>query len=315
MTARRPVKLDGNNNIQECTDAEITALVRETIRQYGDSPSVTLAVGSGNLGNLSDTRTKAGAAGSDATNFDTASELANVATVTVNYNKIIQAVVSVASLESTDDDFSFPLYVDGNNNLRPMSLADVNDTFVAPAVLLMVTTGTGTDQAGTYTITASASAASGETNISNTAVFTDTRANADAYTAGGIPETLDQPTTINNYFLHRVNSASAATIVRPLVSVTANTLKIQQYPVASLRAFLAQAIRYAVGTQELSGSTIRYSFSSSGTTSARGTAMLDTKLNGSSRITNQVGDDYRAQEVPAGSAATISTHRLYIKRS
>jgi len=112
-----------------------------------------------------------------------------------------------------------------------------------------------------------------------------------------------------------MNSASAATIVRPLVSVTANTLKIQQYPVASLRAFLAQAIRYAVGTQELSGSTIRYSFSSSGTTSARGTAMLDTKLNGSSRITNQVGDDYRAQEVPAGSAATISTHRLYIKRS
>lgn len=315
MTARRPVKLDGNNNIQECTDAEITALVRETIRQYGLSPTVVLSVGSGNLGNLADTRTKAGAAGSDATNFDTTGELANVATVTVNYNKVIQTIVNPNSLESTDDDFSFPLYVDGNDNLRAMSLADVNDTFVAPAVLLMVTTGTGTDQAGTYTITASASAASGETSISNTAVFTDTRANADAYTAGGIPETLDQPTTINNYFLHRVNSASAATIVRPLVSVTANTLKIQQYPVASLRAFLAQAIRYAVGTQELSGSTIRYSFSSSGTTSARGTAMLDTKLNGSSRITNQVGDDYRAQEVPAGSAATISTHRLYIKRS
>ena len=50
MTARRPVKLDGNNNIQECTDAEITALVRETIRQYGLSPTVVLSVGSGNLG-------------------------------------------------------------------------------------------------------------------------------------------------------------------------------------------------------------------------------------------------------------------------
>ena len=315
MTARRPVKLDGNNNIQECTDAEITALVRETIRQYGDSPSVTLAVGSGNLGNLSDTRLKAGAAGSDSTNFDTASELADVSTVTVNYNKIIQSVVSVASLENTDDAYSFPLYVDGNNNLRAMSLADVNDTFVAPAVLLMVTTSTGTDQAGTYTITSSTSAASGETLISSTPVFTDTRANAGAYTAGGIPETVDQPSTITNYYLHRVNSASAATIVRPLVTVLGATGSIQQYPVASLRAFLAQAIRYAVGTQELSGSTIRYSFSSSGTTSARGTAMLDTRLNSSTRITNQVGDDYRAQEVPSGSAATISTHRLYIKRS
>jgi len=315
MTARRPVKLDGNNNIQECTDAEITALVRETIRQYGADPSVVLSVGSGNLGNLSDTRLKAGAAGSDATNFDTTGELADVSTVTVNYNKIIQSVVSVASLENTDDAYSFPLYVDSNNNLRAMSLADVNDTFVAPAVLLMCTGDTGTDQAGTYTITSSTSAASGETNVSTTAVFTDTRANAGAYTAGGIPETVDQPTTITNYYLHRVNSASAATIVRPLVTVLAATASIQQYPVASLRAFLAQAIRYAVGTQELSGSTIRYSISSSGTTSARGTAMLDTRLNSSTRITNQVGDDYRAQEVPSGSAATISTHRLYIKRS
>ena len=315
MTARRPVKLDGNNNIQECTDAEITALVRETIRQYGLSPSVTLAVGSGNLGNLSDTRLKAGAAGSDATNFDTAGELADVSTVTVNYNKVIQAVVSVASLESTDDDFGFPLYVDSNNNLRAMSLADVNDTFVAPAVLLMVTTSTGTDQAGTYTITSSTSAASGETNVSTTAVFTDTRANAAAYTAGGIPETVDQPTTIANYYLHRVDPASAATIVRPLVSLTSNTLKIQVYPVATLRAFLAHAIRYAVGTGALSGSTITYAWASTGTTSARGTAMLDTRLDGSTRITNQVGDDYRAQEVPSGSAGTISTHRLYIRRA
>jgi hypothetical protein len=315
MTARRPVKLDGNNNIQECTDAEITALVRETIRQYGLSPSVTLAVGSGNLGNLSDTRLKAGAAGSDATNFDTAGELADVSTVTVNYNKVIQAVVSVASLESTDDDFGFPLYVDSNNNLRAMSLADVNDTFVAPAVLLMCTSDTGTDQAGTYTITASATAATGETNVSTTAVFTDTRANAAAYTAGGIPETVDQPTTIANYYLHRVDPASAATIVRPLVSLTSNTLKIQVYPVATLRAFLAHAIRYAVGTGALSGSTITYAWASTGTTSARGTAMLDTRLDGSTRITNQVGDDYRAQEVPSGSAGTISTHRLYIRRS
>ena len=112
-----------------------------------------------------------------------------------------------------------------------------------------------------------------------------------------------------------MNSASAATIVRPLVSVTANTLKIQQYPVATLQAFLAHAIRYAVGTGAVSGSTITYSWASTGTTSARGTAMLDTKLNSSAYITNQVGDDYRSQEVPAGSAATISTHRLYIRRA
>lgn len=315
MAARIPLKLNGSNNIIKCTSAEITALVREAIRQYGLSPSVTLSVGSGNLGNLSDTRLKAGAAGSDATNFDTAAELANVATVTVNYNKAIQTIVSVSSLEAADDSWSFPLYLDGNNNLRSMNITDVRDTFVAPAVLLMCTTGTGTDQAGTYTVTSTTSAASGETLVSSTPIFTDTRANSGAYTAAGIPETLDQPTTITNYYLHRMNSASAATIVRPLVYQLAATNKLQMYPVASLQAFLAHAIRYSVGTAALSGSTIRYSWSSSGTTSARGTAMLDTKLNSSSYITNQVGDDYRSQEVPAGSATTISTHRLYIKRS
>lgn len=315
MAARIPLKLNGSNNIIKCTSAEITALVREAIRQYGLSPSVTLSVGSGNLGNLSDTRLKAGAAGSDATNFDTAAELADVATVTVNYNKAIQTIVSVSSLEAADDSWSFPLYLDGNNNLRSMNITDVRDTFVAPAVLLMCTTGTGTDQAGTYTVTSTTSAASGETLVSSTPIFTDTRANSGAYTAAGIPETLDQPTTITNYYLHRMNSASAATIVRPLVYQLAATNKLQMYPVASLQAFLAHAIRYSVGTAALSGSTIRYSWSSSGTTSARGTAMLDTKLNSSSYITNQVGDDYRSQEVPAGSATTISTHRLYIKRS
>ena len=315
MAVRFAVKLNGDNNIQRCTQAEMTALVRETIRQYGLSPSVTLAVGSGNLGNLSDTRLKAGAAGSDSTNFDTASELADVSTVTVNYNKVIQAVVSVNTLESGDVDYSFPLYLDSNNNLRAMTLADVYDTFVAPAVLLMTTGDTGEDQAGTYTITSSTSAASGETIVSTTPVFTDTRANAAAYTAGGLPETVDQPTTITNYYLHRVDPASAATIVRPLVHVRANTDRIQMYPLTDLRAFLAHAIRYAVGTGEVSGSTITYSWSSTGTTNSRGTAMLDTKLDGSTRLTNQVGDDYRAQEVPSGSAGTISTHRLYIRRS
>ena len=315
MAVRFAVKLNGDNNIQRCTQAEMTALVRETIRQYGIAPSVVLTVGSGNLGNLSDTRLKAGAAGSDSTDFDTAGELADVSTVTVNYNKVIQTVNSINTLESGDDNYSFPLYLDGDNNLRAMTLTDVYDTFVAPAVLLMCTGDTGEDQAGTYTITSSTSAASGETIVSTTPVFTDTRANAAAYTAGGLPETVDQPTTITNYYLHSIDPAAEATIVRPLVHVRANTNRIQMYPLTDLRAFLRHAIQRAASTTDHSGSTIRYSWSSTGTTNSRGTAMLDTKLDGSTRLTNQVDDDYRAQEVPSGSAATISTHRLYIVRS
>ena len=36
----------------------------------------------------------------------------------------------------------------------------------------------------------------------------DTRADASAYTASGIPETLDQPTTVTQYYLHRRNAGS-----------------------------------------------------------------------------------------------------------
>ena len=86
-----------------------------------------------------------------------------------------------------------------------------------------------------------------------------------------------------------------------------------------LRDFLRHAIQRAVSSSEHTGGTIRYSWSSTVganiSKNSRGTAMLDTRLNSSTRLTNQVGDDYRAQEVPSGSATTISTHRLYIVRS
>ena len=48
----------------------------------------------------------------------------------------------------------------------------------------------------------------------------------------------------------------------------------------------------------------------------RGTAMVDTRLNGSGNYqTRQVGDDYRSQEFPNGSAATITTYNLRITKA
>ena len=133
MAVRFAVKLNGDNNIQRCTQAEMTALVRETIRQYGLSPSVTLAVGSGNLGNLSDTRLKAGAAGSDNTNFDTQAETADVATVTVTYNKLVGAfngtsapTIAVPTAGATH---SFPCYMTAStasSTVQPMTAADLS---------------------------------------------------------------------------------------------------------------------------------------------------------------------------------------------
>ena len=53
---------------------------------------------------------------------------------------------------------------------------------------------------------------------------------------------------------------------------------------------------------------------SGGTT--RGTAMVDTRLDGSGNYqTRQVGDDYRAQEFPNGSNSTITTYNLRITKA
>ena len=62
------------------------------------------------------------------------------------------------------------------------------------------------------------------------------------------------------------------------------------------------------------GYKITYDAATSGG-NTRGTAMLDTKLNGSGNyLTRQVSDDYRSQEMPNGSAATVTTYNLRIAK-
>ena len=69
-----------------------------------------------------------------------------------------------------------------------MTLTDVLDTFVYPAVDKLVSATESSDTGGTYTITNSSTAASNYTNISTTAVFTNTIADTGEYSAAGIPE-------------------------------------------------------------------------------------------------------------------------------
>ena len=73
MTVRIPLKIVEDTStgfsLQDCSAAEIVIITNEMIRQYGANPSATLAVGTGNLGTITDTRLKAGAAGSDNQNL------------------------------------------------------------------------------------------------------------------------------------------------------------------------------------------------------------------------------------------------------
>ena len=87
-----------------------------------------------------------------------------------------------------------------------MTLQDVKDTFLHPAIDLLTSGSTGTQQAGTYHISTSSSVTgSTEVSGSNTPIFLDTGANVGAYSSNSIPETLDQPQTLTSYYLHRIN--------------------------------------------------------------------------------------------------------------
>lgn len=306
MAVRTPLKLNGSN-LQEMTSTEINAIKTEAIRLYGSSPYVTLSVvgSGGNLGTINDTRLIAGAGTTDVTNFDTAAETPNVSTTTVGYARISQSV-NTSLTNWTNATFSYPLYYDAGN-LREMTAADFADTFIIPAIDTLTSGSTGTAQAGTYHISTSSSVA-GSTLMSGTPVFTDTRANAAAYTAGGIPETLDQPTTITNYYLHRINSAGAAGHQLP-VCYTKSGTNLYQTPSATFQSALTTMINYYAA--EVTGTRIRYSINGTGTN--RGSAMTDTKLNSSTYLQRYVNtNDYRTQEVPSGSATTISTNYLRI---
>lgn len=306
MSIRTPLKLDGSN-LREMTSAEIQAIQTEAIRQYGSNPYVYLSVVSsgGNLGTINDTRLIAGAGTTDVTNYDTAAETPNVSTKTVGYARITQSI-DTSLTNWTNATLSYPLYYDGGD-LREMTAADFGDTFIKPAIDTLTSGSTGTAQAGTYHISTSSSV-SGSTLVSSTPVFVDTRANAGAYTAGGIPETQDQPTTITNYYLHRVNSASEGSYQLP-VCYTKSGTNLQQASADVLRNALNTMINYYAA--EVTGTRIRYSINGTGTN--RGSAMTDTKLNSSTYLQRYVNtNDYRTQEVPGGTATTISTNYLRI---
>ena len=152
--------------------------------------------------------------------------------------------------------------------------------------------------------------------------YLDTRANADAYTAAGIPETLDQPTTINSYFLQRKNAGTSVPSTKLLfldndygAPSNPNDFDVREYNIAEATALLATWLKVYAG--EVSGYKIIYSITTDGSGgNARGSSMVDTKLNGSGAFstTLQNTNDYRAQEFPNGSAATITTHTLRVTK-
>jgi len=306
MAVRQPLYYNSSNQVQAMTTTMVDEVVDQIVYQYSQNPSVTLSVvsSSGSLDAMSDTRLQAGAASTSTTSTPSEATTAEPSVVTVTYDKITETRATVTPTSDTGK--TWPVYYNSSNQIQAMTLADVKDTFLHPAIDLLSSGSTGTQQAGTYHITTSSSGA-----VSSTAVFANTQADTSAYTAGGIGETLDQPTTLTSYYLHQL-AGSDTSYTLPLF-VTGSDM-LQSFPEATFESLIQEWIRYTA-VSSADGYSISYNIGGSGNN--RGSGMADTRLNGSgnyqTRFVNT--NDYRAQEFPNGTATAINTYYLNINKS
>lgn len=308
MAVRTPLYND-SGNIKQMTTAMVNEIVDQVVYQYSLNPGVSLSVVSsgGSVGTISDTRLQAGAYSTSTTSTPSEATTAEPSTVTVNYSKIDQT--DATHTPTADTGKLWPIYYNSSNQIQAMSITDVKDTFLHPAIDLLVSGSTGTQQGGTYQISTSTSV-SGSTLVSSTAVFQDTRANTSLYTAGGIPETLDQPTTITSYYLHKITGSDTSYTLPFFINADNN---IQIFAEATFESLLQEWIRHTAAAST-DGYRLSYSYT---TGNNRGTGMTDTKLDGSGNYQTRFvnANDYRAQEFPNGTAQTQNTYYLKINKS
>ena len=311
MAVVKPLFVD-SGNLKEMDSTKVAEIVDQCVYQYSLSPSVALSVvsSSGTLSAINDTRKSAGAQSTSASSFPSEGTTQEPQTVTVTYDKVSEA--RTAGSPTSDTGKTWPVYYNSSGQIQAMSLTDVKDTFLHPAIDLLASGSTGTQQGGTYHVSTGTSV-SGSSLVSSTAIFTDTRADTGAYSAGSIPETQDQPTTITNYYLHKI-TGSQITYTEPYFLDGSNNIK--EFTTAAFDSLLQEWMQYtAVSSGD--GYSLSYNIGSSGSGNTRGSGMADTILNGSGNYqTRQVNnDDYRAQEFPNGSATTAATYYLRIHKS
>ena len=311
MAVRSPLK-NNSGNLKEMTSAEVDQIIDHIIYQYSLNPGVSLSVvgSGGSLGSINDTRLKAGAVASTNSSFPNEATTDEPDTVTVAYQRINQSIASVSATGDTGK--TWPVYYDSGGHIRAMNIADVKDTFLHPAINLLTSASTSTQQAGTYTLATSTSL-SGSTLVSSTPIFVDTRADTSAYDQSTIGDhALDNPTTITSYYLHKISGTNSAYTSPMFINAQNN---IQEFNTTNWETLVQEWIRHTAASST-DGYKITYSLGSSGSGNTRGTAIVNTVLNGTGNYqTRQVGDDYRAQEFPNGTPTTANTYNLRIIKS
>jgi len=305
MAVRTPLFFNDDQNLQELTSAEISQIKVRMYNLYINNPSVSLSYVSsgGTLGTISDTRLIAGNSATSISAFPEEITTEEPTVFNVNFSRINQTIDTVSQPSNTDN-IEYPLYYTIDGNLQSMTLQDMYDTFAFDVINELNIGGV------IYTISTETSITD-YTLVNATPVFTNTSTNTSLYSAGGITETLDQPETLENFYLHKRNPDLVFSYNIP-VRLTA-TGNIETPDFNTFDSILESVIRYTAAN--VTDNRLRFGYNLENGNNC-GTAMIDTRLNGSGDYqTLQVGgDDYRAQEFPNGSEITINTYSLTIRK-
>lgn len=317
MAVRTPLYWTGDG-LRPMSTAQINTIIDRAIYAYGTDPSVTLSyvASNGNLAEMQDTRFQAGASTSRTDRFATDAETPDISLIApIVYDHINQNVVSGLGVPADTGNRAFPIYADAQNNIRPMTQVDFFDTFIKPAIDIMVSANpTDQQRSGTYTVLREDSTVPSTLSlVSANPIFQNTSANVSLYLAAEIPEARDQPTIPVSWYLYRYNAQIVTPSVFPMVLRTDNHL--QELSAANLDAQLLSGMRYATASE--SGYQIRYEINDPNGVN-RGDVMTDTRRDGTSvagyrqRFVN--ADDYRTQEFPTGVEVIATSYNLTIRK-
>ena len=333
MAVRTPVYLDGSD-IRQMSSAQITAIKERCVYLFGGNPSVRLAYVSadGSLRRMLDRRDRPGTEDNNNTAFSNnnpGNVFDNAAETTVVHDKI--DLVTDTNSQSDTNQRLYPMFFQdsdaGQTDLQAMSREDMLDTFIKPAIELLVA---GNDRDGTYEIS-TASSLTDHTLVNSNPIFIDTKYNVNYYSSSEIlpydSNAAGQSTTVQNYYLHKQNQGIAygtPSVQAPIQLTSTNDL--QEYTASAFDNMLEGLIR-DVAVNE-TGHRIKYEVEGGtggetadisnisdnvSTPQAKGSATNKT-LNGSQRVNDQDGDVYRSVNFPAGSLETETTYTLKIYR-
>ena len=320
MAVVNPLFINSDNDLQEMTDAQVVLHRQKAIYQYSLDPSALLTVVSdsgANMAAITDTRLQSGPSATSVSSFQSTS--APSATTDVSFDKINFAYDTSSDQTEDTDNRAFPIYRNSDGDIQAMTLDDMKDTFLHPAIDLMVVADASADDAnaaGTYRIhTASSLTDFTEVSGASTAIFTDTTSTGFAAVSIGTAGTTQtgSASTVQSYYLQRRNGTDIDISSIKLASITSNG-DIQEYSDGGA-TLLGNWLKYTAG-QSTDGYKITYAIGAGVSGTQRGTSMLNKQLSSavlSTRLFNI--NDYRAQQMPSGTATTTNTYIFTINKT